>query len=69
MAKGDVELKYIAIKLSGYKSFIWFKKECVTDDLVTFTGKYGWGANGALVNIKCNSNEILSTIESDTLSY
>jgi hypothetical protein len=67
----DKELlrKYVAIKPKGLNRYIWFKTENVSCESDVFLGQNGWGKNGALTNIKCNTNEIESYIYSDELQY
>jgi len=61
--------KYIAVKPKGFKYYIWFKTDKISEYVGTFIGKDGWGKNGALTSIECHPSQIESTIYSDELQY
>jgi len=62
--------KYLAIKVDGFKHWLWFDRKKVVRGNATFEGEEGWGDGGALINsITVDENLIRGEIESDTLQY
>lgn len=61
--------KYIAIKPSGFKTYIWFSIDKVSYDDFYFQGIGGWGKDGEFTNIHCKIDEISSIIHSNVLQY
>ena len=63
-------MKYLAIKIKSFNHWIWFKKENVAEDSITgFSGKGGWGKDGAMTDVSIPINLIEGRIESNELQY
>ena len=63
-------MKYRAIKLIGFKFWIWFEADKITtDDSGAVIGKGGWGKGGAHIDLDTHDSLIESNIYSDELQF
>lgn len=63
------ETKYLAIKVAGLSHWLWFERAKVTVSSNLFTGKEGWGDDGAFTEVCVNTDLIEGEMASDTLQY
>ena len=61
--------KYVAIKLIGLKSWLWFETANVTEEDGRFIGKAGWGQGGAFTEVDVDDDSIESRLVSEALQY
>jgi hypothetical protein len=64
-----IRTKYLAIKVRGFDTLLWFERAKATEENGRFVGRDGWGENGAYTCIDCESQCIEARIDSEDLQY
>ncbi len=62
-------MEYMAIKVKGFKHWLWFSISNVFEENGIFEGKGGWGERGSLTEITVHESEIIGRMNSDKPQY
>ena len=61
--------EYIAVKIKGFRHYIWFERKKVSEGGGKFVGLDGWGKDGHNTTIEVSAHEIEGKIFSNNLQY
>jgi hypothetical protein len=67
--KEELKCKYIAVKLKGFRYYVWFDNNNVEFKPTGFIGRGGWGKDGSMTNVECEYSQIEGYIHSEDLQY